>query len=79
MKMNLYVIMDKLAEECGPVFEAKNHAVAIRKCKELLKDYNTKDYALLWSGCVDHDTGEIVGYDGPTEMSFDYVDQEVMQ
>lgn len=79
MKMNLYTLQDKLAEECGPVFEAKNHAVAIRKVKNLLKDYVGKDYCLLWSGTVDHDSGEISGFDGVQEIALNSVDQEVVQ
>lgn len=37
MKTNLYVIRDMVAEEVGPIFEAKNDAVAHRNFADLLK------------------------------------------
>ena len=35
--MKLYVIYDRAAEECGPVMDCKNDAIAIRAFKQALK------------------------------------------
>jgi len=46
MKKNLYTIWDKVAKQCGPVFEAKNDAVAQRNFKNMLtsnKGINPQD------------------------------------
>lgn len=36
MKVNVYTIYDVLAEECGPIFQAKNDKVACRAVDNLL-------------------------------------------
>ena len=38
MKVNIYTIYDKVAEECGPVFQAKNDMVAVRMLKSLVNE-----------------------------------------
>ena len=38
MKVNIYTIYDKVAEESGPVFQAKNDMVAVRMLKSLVSD-----------------------------------------
>ena len=38
MKVNIYTIYDKVSEECGPVFQAKNDVVAHRAFKHLISD-----------------------------------------
>ncbi len=38
MKVNIYTIYDKVAEECGPVFQAKNDMVAVRMLKSMLAE-----------------------------------------
>lgn len=53
--MNLYVVYDKLAEESGPIFEAKNHQVARRKHEQLMERTGRPDeYQLLYLGCINH-------------------------
>lgn len=67
MIYNVYTIYDKQAEEYGPIFEAKNDNVAIRKCKIEFKDLPTiDDFSLYCIGVVDHDDGE-----------FDYLDVDL--
>ena len=34
---NLYTVRDLLTDDCGPVFQAKNHPVAIRKYSQLME------------------------------------------
>lgn len=37
MKMGMYVIYDKVAEEAGPIFQAVNNGVALRQAVNVLK------------------------------------------
>lgn len=60
--MKLYTIFDRVAEESGPVFEAKNDGVALRKFQALA--LNTEgaqpdDFKLLSVGEIDHDIQKI--------------------
>ncbi len=50
MKTNVYTIYDKLARESGPLYQAKNDAVAYRQfCTQLkeIKNINEDDFELL--------------------------------
>ena len=38
MTYNIYTIYDKVSEECGPVFQAKNDLVAVRMFKSMVND-----------------------------------------
>lgn len=63
----VYMIYDRKAEEYGPVFEAKNDAVAKRKCKLEFKNVpGLDDYDLYVVGLIDHDCG-----------MYDYLDEDV--
>ena len=67
MKMNLYVIRDLVADECGPVFEANNDAVAVRNFKNLLQKDGVypEDYELLLVGNINRKIGEVYGEQAP--------------
>ena len=55
-KMNLYVVYDKIAGECGPVFEAKNDGVAWRQYRYLINENPTivqDDFSLVKVGTID--------------------------
>lgn len=67
--MNLYVMFDRLAEESGPIFEAKNDAVARRSAKFLLKDADLADYQLLRVGTFDHKSQALKAEPVPAEVS----------
>ena len=61
MKTELYVVRDNLAEESGPIYHAKNLAIAQRMFFELIKDsINPEDYSLYYIGSFDHDTMELL-------------------
>lgn len=66
--MFLYTVYDRLAEEAGPVFEAKNDPVALRNYANLLnsvqKTANPDEYE-LW--CV----GEMIREDSKFHVSSD--------
>lgn len=59
----LYTIRDMIAEECGPVFNAKNDSVAIRQVHNLIRNEpcgDPSEYELYRIGQYDGDTGRIV-------------------
>lgn len=53
MLMSVYTIFDEVAEEAGPLFTAKNDAVAVRSAKLALKDAQASDYTLYKLGQYD--------------------------
>lgn len=57
MKTRLYTIYDKRAEESGPLFQAKNDAVALRNYESLLAREEVKEteYKLLCVGLFDNE------------------------
>lgn len=61
MKFNLYSVYDSVSEEFGPIFHAKNEAVAKRAVTNILHDgVKANDYDLYMLGTYDVDTGVIV-------------------
>ncbi len=53
--VGLYTVYDKLAVEAGPIYEAKNDAVAVRAYKNLLgqnKVTNPDEYQLVKVGVM---------------------------
>lgn len=57
---SIYTIYDKVAEECGPLFQAKSDAVACRAYRTSLANVqDTDDYKLLRVGYIDKETGII--------------------
>ena len=47
-KVNLYVIYDTVAGECGPVYSAVNDGVAVRQLCVLMRDVvDIRDYSLV--------------------------------
>lgn len=55
MRLVLYVVHDRLAEEVGPIFEARNDAVALRNFRKLMESNRPEEYKLLRLGVFDHD------------------------
>lgn len=70
MKNRLYVIFDRVAEESGPIFEAKNDGVAYRMYEKYMdgKDVEREEFKLLKVGTFDHDSNELVAY-GPLDVT----------
>lgn len=59
-QMNIYSIYDKIAGECGPLFEAANDGVAIRKFRQVMDSASIEeknDYQLLLVGFVSRKRG----------------------
>ena len=66
---SIYTIYDKVAEECGPLFQAKSDAVACRACRNSLSNvHDVDDYKLLRVGYVDNSTGKITVEVSPVEV-----------
>lgn len=61
MKFELFSVRDSVADEFGPVFEAKNVGTAIRKYKDLLSQdafkANKDEFELFRLGTFDHVSG----------------------
>lgn len=58
--MKLYSVKDKLVDEFGPPFSAKNDAVALRMCKEMSKNMPASDdYQLFCIGDFSESVGKI--------------------
>lgn len=61
MKQNLYSIFDVIAEEYGPIFHAKNDAVANRNYLRMLTGENIseEEYKIVRLGDFDTESGYI--------------------
>jgi len=69
MNYGLYTIYDKVAQETGPLFEAKSDAVASRSARNLLSEVqNVDDFKLLRVGYSDKTTGKITVEPVPVEI-----------
>lgn len=58
----LYVIQDQVAEESGPIFEAKNDGIAQRNFSLMMvehKNLDLSEYHLYCVGEIDHETNLI--------------------
>ena len=62
MKMGIYALYDRVAEECGPVWTAKNDAVAIRNAKISLKEVRADEHWLYRLGEFDNEAICVVAY-----------------
>ena len=62
MKVNIYTIYDKVSEECGPVFQAKNFGVAKRYVEDLVKNNPIKldEYTLYQLASFDSETLKLI-------------------
>ena len=66
--VNLYAVFDKTAEECGPIFEAKNDGLAVRFFKKKLESVDpglVEEFQLLQVGTLDHDKCLVESLDIP--------------
>ena len=66
MKVNIYTIYDKMAEECGPIFQAKNDKVACRACDSMICEAcgtSVSDFQLWCLGAFDNEKREFTPID----------------
>jgi len=78
LKNELYVLRDLIAECSGPIFEARNNGVAIRKYNELLKDNPyPAEYDLIHIGTINHETEKLTALDPtPVELTINTETEE---
>lgn len=70
----IFAVFDKLAEQTGPTFEARNEGVAIRAFRNLMKENNLpeSEFRLLKVGEIEREPIIIKGYATPEEISQDW-------
>jgi len=71
----LYVIYDKVAEESGPIFEAKNDGTALRNYNIFMQKTspdNLADYELYCVGEIDHETNFVTGNLSNVDVKLSY-------
>lgn len=72
MRMELYVVFDRVAGRSGDVLEAVNVGVALRQFQRVqLKSEFPKDYRLLRVGFIDHETSIITALAIPEDVTED--------
>lgn len=65
----IYTIYDRVAEEIGPIVEAKNNSVAIRQWHNIMKNNDNKNqYDLLNIGQINTVTIELEVYEKPIQL-----------
>ena len=73
---NLYTIYDRVEEECGPIFEAKNDGVARRGMKQMFEQGKFKgdlsEYALILIGSFDNEAILCKGLEITKVVSLEY-------
>ena len=75
MNVNIYTIYDVVAKECGPIFQSKNHDVAVRAFRSLISDtpnVNVSDYDLYCLGEFDTEKCSFVPLEVPSKIPVDY-------
>ena len=80
MKVNIYTIYDSVAKECGPIFQSKNHDVAVRAFKSLISDtpnVNVSDFDLYYLGEFDTETCSLVPLEVPFTIPVDNSEVDV--
>jgi len=87
MLHRMYTVYDKVAEEGGPLFQAKNDQVAVRVTNKIMESQKLKvvDYELLYMGVYDSETLVIcpedsgIPIDFMTEYHNSMIDPETLQ
>ena len=79
MITELYTIYDKVAEEAGPIFQAKNMSVASRYIREMFrqnKDIVASDYDVICLGTFDSESVKLTESNMPyfTSSMLNYID-----
>lgn len=74
MIKNIYTIYDTVAQEAGPIFEAKNDAIANRAVYQLIKSQGIRinEYKLLNIGYINTENAELVPSAVRNEVDLSY-------
>ena len=79
MKVNIYTIYDSVAKECGAIYQAKNHEVAVRAFRSLISDtpnVNVSDYDLYCLGEFDTEKCSFVPLEVPSTVPIVNISEE---
>lgn len=88
MITNLYAIYDVVAQDHGPLFEAKNDQVAVRNVLQSLRNVeNPGEYRLYYFGSVERDetlntlriypeNSKLINFHASSDNSIAYVERE---
>ena len=82
MKMRLYCVLDRVAEESSPPFAAINDGVALREYRALLQQVAHVDqeaYRLYWVGECDTETMAVTGRDCPAEIITEVIQYNLLK
>lgn len=74
MKMGVYVIFDRIAEEAGPLFTAKSDAVAVRNYRISLKEVQPSEFRLYAIGEYDNEKCLLFADPKPREVNTEVSD-----
>lgn len=69
--MRVYTVYDEVAEESGPLYEAVNDSVALRKFRQLLQQVSPTDqdaFKLYYLGSYDRNVMRLVVVDDPVNV-----------
>lgn len=75
MMTRLYAIRDRVAQDCGPLFQARNDGVAMRHYQQFMAEVEKgfckrTDFVLLYCGDFDTETLKGSFVSPPTEVIF---------
>lgn len=85
MTQRLYTIFDKIADDAGPLFGAKNDDVAKRQFRNFIKESNNNpsgikinidEYSLVYVGDFDTTRMTLTSIDRPVVLNVMYGDKE---
>nr|QJB19313.1 MAG: nonstructural protein [Microvirus sp.] len=68
-KLDIYTIKDKVAEEFGPLFSAKNDLVAIRMSRQIVTKQSAPDMLLYRVGTWNNNNGQLTAETNPILVS----------
>lgn len=81
MKMNMYVVYDKVAEQSMPIFESRNDGTAWRAYQKSIieaDDIPQDEMKLICIGSINHDTLVVELEEAPreVEISFEFAEEK---
>lgn len=78
--MNMYVIRDNVAHSAGPIYLAKNDAVASRMFRSIISEHGVDqlDYTLLFVGSY-NDESQVVNASAPVPIEVPIVNMKVVK
>lgn len=80
MQTKMYTIYDKVAQEAGPTFHAKNDGIALRSFNDAIKNSPyPEDFQLFCLGTFEPEKMVIVVNDAPLLIEVDYESLQITE